>query len=152
MPGLGRSDTGAFLAKGRTSSRTECVQTLALDDFWREESCPRVRLAKIDVEGAKLSVLREAANLLCRQQCDYLVVETGIYAQRYGARARDTLALLSRYGYSHVYRFSDEPPYLLPLRSAELDTLNANICASGRPIKFVDALVKCKPAFQVVAQ
>jgi len=150
LPGWGHADTGAYVSSSPPSRRTEDVPTLALDDFWRQQGCPRLRLIKIDVEGAELQVLRGARQLLHDRACDYLVIETGIYAQRYGTRARDTVEFLSSCGYSHVLRFSNEPPYLVPLTPDRLEHLDDNICVSFEEVPFTDAVSMCEPPFKLL--
>ena len=139
VPTFPHSDTGSHLTAG-PSKCAERVQTLSLDEYWRRNGRPHVRLLKIDVEGAEILVLKGADRLLSGAQCDFVVMETGIYAKRFGATARDAVARLHSLGYVHLYRFLDDPPYLAPLSHDEWGTLNDNIC--GSTLQISDDLLK----------
>jgi FkbM family methyltransferase len=137
LPGPGHADTGAHLGERSANKRVERVASLALDDFWKTEGRPHIRLLKVDVEGAEAAVLEGASALLEEGQCDYVVMETGIYSSRYGARPKDAVNLLARHGYSHIFRFVDAPPYLAAITGRQIETLNDNVCASFRPLEEV---------------
>lgn len=64
-----------FAPKGSTEMY-QVVQT-TLDTLMKvdREVAPQIRLVKIDVEGAELSVLKGAANLFAQRKIDYVCVE-----------------------------------------------------------------------------
>ncbi len=149
VPRFGRSDAVAFVGTTRTIFekifyRNELVQTVALDDFWRDQGRPHVRLLKIDAEGTELPVLRGCTQILRAKQCDYLVIETELRAQRYNGAPWDTVKLLREYGYSHLYRFIDQAPFLVRLGALEQDMPELYICAACEPIDFVNSLALCQ--------
>ena len=57
------------------ASAAETVKTVRLDDYLAEHDLGRIRLMKIDVEGAELKVLRGARKALEGMACDYVLVE-----------------------------------------------------------------------------
>jgi len=73
---------------------TRAVQAVRLDDFARRRAIPRIRLWKLDVEGAELDALRGATALLERHCVDALFVEM------HPATRTRTLELLCGYGYA----------------------------------------------------
>jgi FkbM family methyltransferase len=61
-----------------TRTGTQEVETISLDEFCRRESFAeqgRIRLLKIDVEGAELQVLRGAVQLLAEQWAQLIFIE-----------------------------------------------------------------------------
>lgn len=59
-----------------TSSRTIPVRTCTLDAWSAEQRPAHIRLVKIDVEGAEVSVVRGMATMLRTVSPDYIVCET----------------------------------------------------------------------------
>jgi FkbM family methyltransferase len=64
------------LHRGRfIGARTSEVRSVVLDDFCRERGIDRIGFLKIDVEGAELSVLRGARDLLRRRAIELMLIE-----------------------------------------------------------------------------
>lgn len=59
----------------RLGRRYEIVPTLTLDEFFQQEKLDRVRLVKVDCEGAETVVMAGAAGVLARQAVDFWAVE-----------------------------------------------------------------------------
>lgn len=58
-------------------ARTVRVPSLRLDQYFHDPNGPRIRLLKVDVEGAELRVLQGAEGLFDAARIDYVVFETG---------------------------------------------------------------------------
>lgn len=77
------------------------VRLRSLDAFSLQRGLTRVRVLKLDIEGAELAALEGAANLLARHAIDYILLEHsfGDYAEE-RQRDSDIRSLLA----SHCYR------------------------------------------------
>jgi FkbM family methyltransferase len=85
---------GAFsstdaLQTGQASGETRRVRQIRLDTVWHDAGEPRISLAKIDVEGAELRVLRGAERLLERCRPALLVEVQPPSAEAVHAHLRD---------------------------------------------------------------
>lgn len=65
----------SFHKHWRFGAGEEKVHTRTLDDFFRSNSLDRVRLIKLDCEGAELSIINGAYNILARQKVDFVSVD-----------------------------------------------------------------------------
>ncbi|MDY6781648.1 MAG: FkbM family methyltransferase [Cyanobacteriota bacterium] len=57
------------------------TQTVALNDYWKEQQIEQCHLLKIDVEGAERDVLQGAIDLLKNQRIHYLLVEQAAHSE-----------------------------------------------------------------------
>lgn len=82
-----------------TEIRTTAADSLASIDHW-----PRIRLVKLDIEGAELAALRGMANLIERDM-PILTVEWNVAtAAAFGYHPSEAISLLQKYGYSPMTR------------------------------------------------
>jgi FkbM family methyltransferase len=88
---------GTPLMSGR-DIRKISIQAITLDTFCSEVNL-RSDLAKIDVEGAELMVLRGAARLL-GESCPTIILAVHPYWLPAGQSSQQIFELLSRYGYT----------------------------------------------------
>ena len=90
--------------KGSSHGQGEDVAVTKFDDYWKREINARVRLVKIDVEGAELKVLEGMKNFLQARQCDYLMIEiSDKWLHSLGMSALHAINLLRSYNYD-LYR------------------------------------------------
>ena len=90
---------------GKKRTRLGRGDVLVPPEIW-----PRVRLIKVDVEGAELGVLRGLSGLLEADAVPYLIVEvTPEYLVEMGESEEDLLTFLGDYGYS-MRRITEAPP------------------------------------------
>jgi FkbM family methyltransferase len=92
-----------------TRSSVIDVETVRLDDFWRESGC-NPKVIKIDVEGAELLVLRGAETLL--EACHpTLIIAVHPTWMPQGQTAEELFALIRQHGYrvadSKVVRYEE---------------------------------------------
>jgi len=114
--------------KGKDYTLTS-IKVQRLDDYMEEHGINRIRLWKIDVEGAELNVLQGARNMLRRNCIDALIIE--ISNQTY----TEIRNLLSLYGY-HLFTIGNNG-HLLEYNEEQIqDTINviALTGESGREI------------------
>ena len=79
----------------------EPVATMTLDAYVETAGLKRIRLIKIDVEGAEFDVLSGMRSALKRQACDYVIIEVedGRLVQE-GRSSMELLRFLSECGYT----------------------------------------------------
>jgi len=142
-------DTGALVTLApRANAQT--VETITLDEVWRQWGMPRVRLLKIDVNGGEAAVVRGADALLRSGACEYVVAEVSDWTAHFGVTARATLLELAARGFSEIYLMDPEPPYWRPLNPDAWHSLPAssNVCAarSGLSSALLDRITACSAA------
>lgn len=77
------------------------VETVALDDYCREEEVARIDVLKIDVEGAELDVLRGARGLLESGRIDLILFEVSVpQVLSLGHRPDDIFTYLATFGFT----------------------------------------------------
>jgi FkbM family methyltransferase len=86
------------------------VTVRPLDEIVEPEEDRRVRLVKLDVEGAELAALKGARRLLARSQAEWLVEVDDAELRRQGASAREVFALFHAHGFTHRHL---QPPNVL---------------------------------------
>jgi FkbM family methyltransferase len=76
------------------------VTTARFDDYHQDHKLGRVKLMKVDVEGAELLVLKGMQSVLKRHLCDFIVLEASEWQlRRAGASIADFLSLFRANGY-----------------------------------------------------
>ena len=96
-------DRGRFIG-----ARTIEVKTARLDDFCRERHIDKIGFLKIDVEGAEVSVLRGAENLLRSRAIDLICIEVDPENLReMGDSLEDLASLVRDMGYTFHFLQSD---------------------------------------------
>ena len=79
--------------------------SIKLDDFIIKEKIKKVRVLKVDVEGAEVKVFRGAKKLLSENNVDYIFFEINKKAQKLGFSTQEAANFLVKYGYT-LYKFS----------------------------------------------
>lgn len=107
------------------------VRVERLDD--RLNELPRIRLAKIDVEGAEQNVLLGMSSLLERDKPDIVLEITDSYLQQFGHSADELLSWLTARGY-RAYRIDEQGllPLSGPVPSSWPDQFNALFTTASR--------------------
>lgn len=122
--------TGSILEReGASGDVTEDVEMIRFDDYCRLHPLGSIRVAKIDVEGAELMVLRGMREALERRAIQYLMVEVADSRLRsVGDSSRELIELLQSYGYtlSHIGMLRRAPVH------AATPIAFANILAAAR--------------------
>jgi FkbM family methyltransferase len=75
------------------------VETTTLDDALANQDRTRIRLIKLDLEGAEYAALQGAPNLLREVQPDFLVELEPEHLARQGTSAADVIGLFEKHGY-----------------------------------------------------
>ena len=76
------------------------ISTVTADETAATETWPKVRLIKLDIEGAELSALKGMRTIIKRDK-PYLTVEWNVNtAKAFGHHPRDIITLLASFGYS----------------------------------------------------
>ncbi len=93
---------GSIVYKYKSSDFiAETVQTLRFDEYFKDKNLQRIRLVKIDVEGAEMMVLKGMGTFLERKMCDYLIVEVSeVSLREVNSSTDEVLTLLRDCGYS----------------------------------------------------
>jgi len=89
------------------------VQTITLDDYLQAANIKKIKLIKIDVEGADPQVLQGASNLLSHHLVDYIIIETTLVGS--------SLQILEDHGYKCFY--IDLDLKLIDIKNDNLETI-----------------------------
>lgn len=81
------------------------ISSITLDKFFNKKG-GRIKIIKIDVEGAELKVLQGAKNLLKKRLIDYLIIEINFRNALYGGSSSQIFAHLRKHKYA-LYFFDD---------------------------------------------
>ncbi len=102
------------------------VPAVSLDEFCRSHTITRIKLIKMDIEGAEMLALRGMSDLLSASRAPDLLCEVDdALLSRMGARAEDLCEFLSSLGFQ-IYR----------LTPRGLQVVNANSILSGQNYYF----------------
>ena len=118
-------------------ARREVVETVTLDSALEGVDRARIRLVKLDLEGAELAALTGARNLLETVRPDLLIEAEPEHLARQGASVSEIFALLNEYGY-RIYRATGDAsgePYTVRVTGAadwERDGTHPNLFATVR--------------------
>ncbi|WP_019504092.1 FkbM family methyltransferase [Pleurocapsa sp. PCC 7319] len=91
---------------------SEKVKTTKFDDYYLQSNLDKIRLIKIDVEGAELKVLKGMKNILKQRVVEYIIVEVSdARLQITGNSSAELLTLLRDCGYhlSRIGLFGTKP-------------------------------------------
>jgi FkbM family methyltransferase len=120
--------------------RKERVRAVALDTLLSAGEAARLRVIKLDLEGAELSALRGARGLLAQHGPDVFVEVVPEHLARQGATAEALFDLLLGHGYRLFQAASSGqgPASLVPLEDSDLAAWRSgNVIATRR----IDSLV-----------
>jgi len=103
----------SIIANGHTWSAGQHehikVRCETLDAVCRDNNIDRIRLLKIDVEGAHFLVLQGTTRMLSNGGIDVVICEAGSNTQHISGRTdRDLLALMGNFGYSPFIFIGDD--------------------------------------------
>lgn len=121
--------------KTNETASSVTVQVTTLDAVITESIAPRIRLIKLDLEGAEYAALVGAKRLLTDYTPDLLLEIQAEHLERQGATIAQITELLQSYGYE-TYRPEWTPQNRLSLVRATLyesDPLRPNFFATTRP-------------------
>jgi len=85
-----------FLIEGSGDGRSIPVQTLTLDDFFRDQGWPSVQLIKMDIEGSEQQALMGMTELRRRNPALQLIMEFNPGALRRSGATKETLTAVLR--------------------------------------------------------
>jgi FkbM family methyltransferase len=117
------TNTGAssFFKHWKLGGTSQKVETVTLDEFAAEKSLQRIRLIKIDCEGAEGLVIKGAENCLRNHLFDFLVVD--YHSQIKSASACDEVhAQIQKAGYQ-LAKFGGVNIYHVPRSGKDLEIL-----------------------------
>jgi FkbM family methyltransferase len=126
-----RSGLSSFQPADAGGGRREQVRVVTLDEALGEEAA-KVRLLKLDLEGAEYGALQGASGLLGRVKPDLLIELEPEHLRRQGASAEAVVTLLREQGYA-FFRVEGDAPHLalvpepLPERPRERPNLFATV-------------------------
>jgi FkbM family methyltransferase len=96
-----------------SSSQPLTVQTTTLDSYIQEKKIRRVRLIKIDTEGAEMKILRGAKDLLSSTAPDLIVEVVDDHLKVAGSNRNELLSYLERFGYKpFIFTSNGLKPYI----------------------------------------
>jgi FkbM family methyltransferase len=113
-----RSGFSSFAPGGLAGGVSVEATVLTLDEAIPRRQWTRIRLIKIDVEGAELRLLRGARSILSTVGPDMLIELEPAHLSRQGATSRDVECLLTATGYAAytVHRSGEDGVALRPYR------------------------------------
>jgi FkbM family methyltransferase len=106
-----RSGLSSFNPADAAGGRKEQVRVVTLDEALGEAAV-KVRLLKLDLEGAEYGALQGASGLLGRAKPDLIIELEPEHLRRQGASAEAVVALLRGQGYA-FYRIEDDARHLM---------------------------------------
>ena len=103
------SEGHSIIAKGHTWSSDKHehikVKCQTLDAVCRTNDIDKIKLLKIDVEGAHFLVLQGATRMLSQRTIDLIICEAGTNTQHISGRTdKELLTQMIEYGYSNIYQ------------------------------------------------
>ena len=88
------------------SGKTECVESITIDDYVEQRRIKNVHLAKIDVEGSEISVLKGMKRLLAGQGHLQLLIEIAEkHLKSQGSNPQEIIDYLQSFGF-HPFKIS----------------------------------------------
>jgi FkbM family methyltransferase len=121
------TNTGAssLFRHWKLGSKTERVPCVTLDSLLQQHSIPRVRLIKVDCEGAEGLVIEGAKHTLSEHRVDFIAME--YHSSICGSqRCLDTHRQLTSVGYV-LTRISELSVYHLPSQELDLQPLSESV-------------------------
>lgn len=107
-----RSGLSSFQPEDARGGQRVQVRVVTLDGMLTPEELPRLRLLKLDLEGAEYGALQGASRLLGQARPDLLLELEPEHLRRQGASAEAVTALLHEQGYS-FYRVEGSARHLV---------------------------------------
>ena len=100
LPKPSNTGTGSFVKQSNSSETSIRCPAMALDGYVQRESIQRIRLIKLDVEGAELRVLHGMKGLLTSSQPPDVIGEVvPSLLERGGATYKDMILFMENLGY-----------------------------------------------------
>lgn len=121
----------SHLAYSNTSSKGYKVNSQTLDSFVAKNKIGKVKMIKIDVEGAEMKVLlgMKKTALITK----YMVVEVNINAEKYGYSWKESIKFIKDMGFE-IYFFTDRGE-VKRLNDSVIVNKSLNILAINKKIK-----------------
>lgn len=91
--------------KSSVKDHNKRIKSIKLDSFCEKNKIKKVRILKIDVEGAEKKVLKGSESLIKDNLIDYILFESNIDSKEYGYESEETKDFLMKYGYD-LYEFN----------------------------------------------
>jgi len=83
------------------------IESISLSDVYLNLNRPKVKLIKIDTEGAELPVL-EGAQEIFKSEKPFVIAEVSDYSKHFHYRSNDVYEFMKRLGYIYFYSISDK--------------------------------------------
>jgi FkbM family methyltransferase len=141
-----RAGLSSFAPSSPRGGCRERVPTVTLDAALSPTDVARLRVLKLDLEGAELAALMGARELLGRSGADVFLEVEPAHLARQQASASSVFGLLAalQYQFFRVATGLDRQPLLLPLGPAELEAWDGgNIFATRRIAKLTTRGIRC---------
>jgi FkbM family methyltransferase len=131
-----------------TGGHAEAVETTTLDTAIAGLDQARIRLVKLDLEGAEYSALRGAASLLRDVQPDFLIELEPEHLARQGTSAADVAALFKQHGYRFfsVDAGGKDRVRLTPAPNPGHGGARPNLFVSRNPERLARAAIRIHPS------
>jgi FkbM family methyltransferase len=126
-------ESAISLQEHSSSSKIQKYKTITLDNFIKQKSLKAIKLLKIDVEGAELSVLKGATKALENQRVQMILVELNPQSQQYGYTQTQTLEFLQKHQFKCF--LLDPKEGLSPINASTLSSTTINIVAIHKKVK-----------------
>lgn len=101
-------DTGGFIRSIRKNSYKFTARTKTLDLLWLQLGCPRVKMVKIDTEGAEPLILEEGRRFFTEGLVGAALIEVGSWTkQRFKYEPIYIYRKMEEFGFSYAYGITD---------------------------------------------
>lgn len=112
----------------RPTPGTKKYRTFTLDSFSSRKHLEKIRIVKIDVEGAEFKVIQGMKKLIVENRVDYLIVELNKNIHLLGSTHEELIGYLRRCGYN-IFIHKGKEFEIMKLRRVEKNDINKNILA-----------------------
>lgn len=101
----------SFAPESVIGGKTQSVETIQLDDAIPHTDWPRIKLIKLDLEGAEVKALKGMSQILKEFHPDLLIEVENAHLLRQNSSAEELFLILKSYGYQQKKTSKHSPNY-----------------------------------------
>lgn len=119
-----RMDTGGFIKTDNTKFN---VSTKTLDLLWFQVGCPKVKMIKIDTEGAEVMILEGGRRFFTEALTGVAMIEVANWTKRFGHEPIEIYKKMYEFGFNYAYGVSDDKLIKIKMPINELGCFLGNV-------------------------